>query len=182
MKIDPLDPVVVSAKRIINGPKERKDAFARDVLRAMHDIGEAHADRTANSKRKIYKIAAGRLGAALRNVDQVWTDKNLEFPADLQPNPWTLDRLSELAKRCEQIEREPSGIVDRLAAEAKRDAVHHASRLMKRYDMAIRVPNDKKGTFCELAELLLNHPGSNLKSQCKAYIRELKRGKKSGAK
>lgn len=182
VKIDPLDPVVVTAKRIINAPEKKKDAFIRDVLRAMHDIGEAHAERAFNTKRKSYKIAAGRLALAFRHVERVWTDKTLEFPSELQPNPWTLNKLIELAARCEEIEREPSGVVDRLAAEAKRDAVHHAYRLLKDYEVPISVPNDCKGKFCELAELLLNEPNTNLKSQCKAYIRELNRGEKPGAK
>ncbi|WP_316205449.1 hypothetical protein [Bradyrhizobium sp. SZCCHNS3004] len=182
MKIDPHDPVVVRAKRIVIGSEEKKTAFARDVLRAMHDIGEAHADRASDPKRKHYKKAAGRLALAFRHVERIWTDKTLEFPFELQPNPWTLNELIKLAELCEEIETEPSGIVDRLAAEAKRDAVQHAARLMKKYDIPIDVSNEKESQFCKLAELLLNHRKSNLRSQCKAYIRELNGRKKSGAK
>lgn len=159
VKFDPRDPAVVKAIDIVKPVAKDRTAFSRDVISAMHAVGEADVHRTwtALETTKDGKRAAKRLRLALQHVERVCQDRTLEIPTSLMLNPFTLDDLVALAKRCKDVERTPSAPKPLRAAEAKRDAVHHAYILIKRY-VGGEISGKENGKFHRLAAVLLNRP------------------------
>jgi len=46
VKFDPLDPAVVKAIRVVRPSEKDRVDFSRDVISAMHSIGDADVQRT----------------------------------------------------------------------------------------------------------------------------------------
>lgn len=107
VKFDPLDPIIVSAVRIVSPTARLRDDFRRAVMSARYSLIDSHERRDSSARMKEKKDAAGTLGAALRRVEAA--SNNADLPPRLAVNPLTLLKLTQLAERCKEFAKTPAG-------------------------------------------------------------------------
>jgi hypothetical protein len=162
---------------LIKPKAEWRDACRYDVETALIEIKFIIGQLRANSypRTKLAKLAARRLVRALRHVETVLKDKNLDFSIK---KFFPRTELLKWAVRCKGLVETPSGKLKRTNAEAKRLAVREANSLMRDYGEPGAARDTTKGsTFCRLAALLYGDPKADLHNQCRAALRK-KRGSK----
>jgi hypothetical protein len=166
VKFDALDPIIVSAVRIVDPPSRLRDDFRRAMMSARYALVESQERRGKLGQIKKKKDAAKALEAALLRVDAA--TRNAHLPPELVVNFVTLRRLAYSAKQCRKFVETPAGARMQEPASDKRDAVHHAHRLLETYGSSETKGQMEK--FCELAALLANTTIKKVRSVCKAHV------------
>jgi hypothetical protein len=164
-KFDPLDPIIVSAVRIVDPPSRLRDAFRQAVMDARYSLVDAQEQRSKIGQLKKKKDAAETLASALARVDTAM--KNTDLSPELAVNPFTLLKLTDLAERCREFIDTPAEGRMQEPANDKRDAVHHAHHLLEGYGSS--EAKSQLGKYCELAALLANTTTAKIRSVCKAH-------------
>src|SRR6266567_6369923 len=148
----PVSATVRKAMAII-GPKARES----DVERTVHGATMAVARQKTwkqsgryGTWTKAQKRAAGRVAAALRRLEAVLKDPDLEkyvrdsFPLD----EIDFERWTTYCQKASETPLPKTWLRD----PARREAAKQAARLLKQHDIPLRVT--RRGKFCRLAALL----------------------------
>ena len=153
---------------------ECRELIEYRILDREFELGQKSA--ISYSRTKPAKLAAGRLGDALRRVDHLLKDKNLDVEIELC---FPKGAIVEWLARCQELAAAPSlKKAIHLQAEKKRRAVQEARGLMQRFGSSdVAISAKPGGDFCRLAAVLYGEPNADLRNQCRVAVRK-KRGSK----
>ena len=172
-----IDKLVRRAVALIKPKANRRDACRLDVEGALIEIEFMDAQlRSGNNNRtKLTKQATRRLARALRHLETVLKDKNLDVRVQLF---FPRTELSKWTAHRKDLVNTPSGKLKRAKAVKKRHAIGEAHLLMLNYAGPNAAKNTSRGsTFCRLAAVLFGKPAEELHNQCKEALRK-KRGQR----
>jgi hypothetical protein len=168
--------LVRRALSLIEPERQWHDACIEDIEMAIVelqlDVSQLRND-TIHNNSKLAKRAARRLADALRRVEVVLKDKNLDASVHLS---FPRNKLRGWIERCDEKARTPSRKSKRTTAEAKRLAVMRACLLLFKHGTSGAADDAARGSrFCRLAALLYGDPKVDLHNQCAAYLRDRKK-------